>query len=116
MIARLTDDHANARRLGERLADVPGVRSPGDIAQPGDGERLDPTRVTTSFVLFRVDADRAGFLAASAARGVLFDSYPHGQIRAATHHGISAGDVDRTAAVVADALREVRGGVAVAAS
>ena len=48
--------------------------------------------------------DRAAFLAAATARGVLFDAYPHGQIRAATHHGITSADVDRTAAVVADAL------------
>src|SRR5689334_22546609 len=33
MIARLADDHANARRLAEALAALPGVRSPGDIAQ-----------------------------------------------------------------------------------
>jgi threonine aldolase len=116
MITRLAEDHANARRLAELLAAVSGVRSPGDIAQPGDDERLDPARVATSFVLFRVDADRAAFLAAATARGVLFDAYPHGQVRAATHHGITAADADRTAAVVADALREVRGGVAVAAS
>src|SRR4029079_1536052 len=41
MIARLAEDHANARRLAEQLAAVSGVRSPGDIAQPGDDERLD---------------------------------------------------------------------------
>jgi threonine aldolase len=116
MITRLAEDHVNARRLGDLLAAVSGVRSPGDIAQPGDDERLDPARVTTSFVLFRVDADRSAFLAASAARGVLFDAYPHGQVRAATHHGITGADIDRTAAVVTDALREVRGGVAVTAS
>jgi threonine aldolase len=116
MIDRLAEDHANARRLAELLASVPGVRSPGDIAQPGDDDRLDPRRVTTSFVLFRVAADRAAFLNAAAARGVLLDQYPHGQIRAATHHGVTATDVDRAAAVVADALGEVRAGVAVAAS
>ena len=34
MIDRLADDHANARRLAEALADMDGVRSPGGIAQP----------------------------------------------------------------------------------
>jgi threonine aldolase len=93
MIARLAEDHANARRLAERLAAIPGVRSPGDIAQPGpDEDPLDPDRVTTNFVLFRVTTDRADFLAAAEARGVRLDWYPHGQVRAATHHGVTAAD------------------------
>jgi threonine aldolase len=108
MVARLADDHANARRLAELLAAIPGVRSPGDIAQPGaDDEPLDPGRVRTNFVLFRVDADRAAFLAAAGTRGVRFDQYPHGQIRAATNSGIGSGDIDQVAAVVAAALSDV---------
>jgi threonine aldolase len=108
MITRLAEDHANARRLAERLAAMRGVRSPGDIAQPGsDDEPLDPARVRTNFVLFRVAADRGAFLAAAAARGVRLDQYPHGQVRAATNSGIAAGDVDRIAAAVEAALAEV---------
>ena len=41
MITRLAEDHANARRLAEGLAGLDGIRSPGGIAQPGDGP-LDP--------------------------------------------------------------------------
>ncbi|HEY3162748.1 MAG TPA: GntG family PLP-dependent aldolase [Candidatus Limnocylindrales bacterium] len=108
MIARLADDHANARSLAEKLAAIRGVRSPGDIAQPGrEDEPLDPTRVRTNFVLFRVAADRAAFLAAAEARGVRFDSYPHGQVRAATNNGIAATDIDRIAVAVEAALAEV---------
>jgi threonine aldolase len=111
MIDRLADDHANARRLAELLAAIPGVRSPGDIAQPGPAnEPLDPSRVRTNFVLFRVAADRAAFLAALEARGVRLDGYPHGQIRAATNSGIAASDIDRVATAVAGALAEVGAG------
>jgi threonine aldolase len=107
-IARLADDHANARRLAELLAAIPGVRSPGDIAQPGpDDEPLDPGRIRTNFVLFRVATDRAAFLAACESRGVRLDAYPHGQIRAATNRGIAAGDVERVATAIAEALGEV---------
>jgi threonine aldolase len=115
MIARLADDHANARRLAEELADVPGVRSPGDIAQPGRDDagsvddRLDPGRVTTNFVLFRVAGDRAAFLAAARSRGVLLEPYPHGQVRAATHFGITGEDVEQVVAAVRTALRETAG-------
>jgi len=104
MIERLADDHANARRLAEALAPLPGIRSPGGTAQPTDGA-LDPRRVMTNFVLFRVTTDRASFLADVRGRGVLLDYYPHGQVRALTHHGITTADVDRTAAVIAAVLR-----------
>ena len=44
MIERLAEDHANARRLAEALADMDGIVSPGANAQPTPG-RLDPDRV-----------------------------------------------------------------------
>jgi threonine aldolase len=105
-IARLAEDHANARRLAEGLAEFPGVRSPGGIAQPGADGPLDPERAVTNFVLFRVERDRSAFLAAMERRGVLMVPYAHGQIRAVTHLGVTASDVDRVVAAAAEALRE----------
>jgi threonine aldolase len=105
MIERLADDHANARRLAEGIAALDGVVSPGHIAQPAPG-RLDPERVRTNFVVFRVDRDREAFLAALRARGVLMVEYPHGQVRAVTHHGIEAADIETTIEAVAAALAE----------
>ena len=116
MIDRLAEDHDNARRLAEKLADIPGIRSPGDIAQPGDDDRLDPGRVTTNFVLFRVRGDRAPFVAAARERGVLVEPYPHGQVRAATHLGVTAADVDRVAAVIREVLASGSAGSASAAA
>jgi threonine aldolase len=103
MIERLAEDHANARRLAEGLAAMDGIRSPGGNAQPGDG-RLDPARARTNFVVFRVDRDRAAFLEALRARNVLMVEYPHGQVRAVTHFGITAADVDAVLAATAAAL------------
>ena len=105
-IARLAEDHANARRLAIGLAEFPGVRSPGGIAQPEPDGPLDPDRAVTNFVLFRVERDRSAFLAALERRGVLMVPYAHGQIRAVTHLGVTAHDVDRVVAAAADALRE----------
>jgi threonine aldolase len=62
--------------------------------------------VVTNFVLFRVDRDRSAFLAALDARGVAMVPYDHGQIRAVTHHGIDARDVDEAIVAVAEALDE----------
>lgn len=105
-IARLAEDHANARRLAQGLAEFPGVRSPGGIAQPEQDGPLDPDRAVTNFVLFRVERDRAAFLAAMERRGVLMVPYAHGQIRAVTHLGVTADDIDRVVAAAAEALRE----------
>ena len=105
MIDRLAEDHANARRLAEGLANMDGVVSPGGIAQPEPG-RLDPGRVRTNFVVFKVARDRAAFLDALRTRGVLMVEYPYGQIRAVTHYGIGADEIDATLEAVADALAE----------
>jgi threonine aldolase len=107
-IARLADDHANARRLAEGLAELDGVESPGGIAQPTAG-RLDPGRAVTDFVVFAVDRDRAAFLEALEARGVLMVSYPHGTVRAVTHHGVDPADVDAAISAVREALAETAG-------
>jgi threonine aldolase len=105
MIDRLADDHANARRLAEALADLDGIASPGGIAQPTPG-RLDPARVATNFVLFKVDRDRAAFLAALRARNVLMVEYAHGQVRAVTHHDVTAADIDTVIRATRDALAD----------
>jgi threonine aldolase len=103
MIDRLADDHANARRLAEGIARLEGIGSPGGTAQPTSGP-LDPTRAATNFVVFKVDRDRAAFLAALRARNVLMVEYPHGQVRAVTHHGVTADDIDRAIEATRDAL------------
>ena len=105
MIERLAEDHANARRLAEGLADLDGIVSPGGIAQPTPG-RLDPGRVRTNFVVFKVARDRAAFLDALRAQGVLMVEYPYGQVRAVTHDGITPADVDATIAAARAALAE----------
>jgi len=105
MIERLADDHANARRLAEALSGMAGIVSAGDVAQPEPGP-LDPDRVRTNFVVFRVERDRGAFLAALEARGVLMTPYPHGQVRAVTHYGIEPADIETTIDVIRAGLAE----------
>ncbi len=92
MIDRLAEDHANARALAEGLAELPGITG------------LDPLRVRTNFVIFRVGSfgdgrpevgARAAFLDSLARDGVLMVEYPHGQVRAVTHYGIESADIQR---------------------
>jgi hypothetical protein len=41
--------------------------------------------------------------------------YPHGQVRAATHYGITAHDIDTTVRATREALAETRSSVAATA-
>ncbi len=107
MIDRLAEDHANARHLAEGLAGLDGIVSAGDIAQPEPGP-LDPGRVRTNFVLFKVERDRTAFIDAVARRGVLVVAFPHGQVRAVTHYGVERADVDTTIDAIRGALAETR--------
>jgi threonine aldolase len=108
MIERLADDHRNARRLAEGLAELDGIESAGGIAQPEPG-RLDPERVRTNFVLFKVRGDRAAFLAGLKARGILMVEYPHGAVRAATHHDVADADIATILQASRDVLHEMAG-------
>jgi threonine aldolase len=98
MIERLAEDHANARRLAGGIANLPGVVG------------LDPARVRTNFVFFELNQPelRRPFLAALERDGVVMIPYPGGsRIRAVTHYGIDAADVDQAIAATRRALAEV---------
>ena len=109
-VERLAEDHRRARALAEALSAQDGVVSPGHLAQR-QGDRLDPERVTTNFVLFAVTGGpqrRAAYLAALRERGVGMVAYPHGQIRAVTHRGIEDADIEAILEASASALASTR--------
>jgi threonine aldolase len=89
MVERLAEDHMHAGMLAEGLASIPGVL-------------VDLTRVQTNMVMFQLAGERMPtprFLAALREQGVLMgDSGPN--IRAVTHYGITAADVQAAAAAV----------------
>ena len=109
-IQRLAEDHACARRLAEGLSRQIGVLSPGGCAQ-GEGSELDPIRVLTNFVLFKVaggHARRAAYLEHLRAQGMALMAYDHGQIRAVTHRGIGQDQVEEVIRASAAALAATR--------
>lgn len=94
MIERLAEDHQLAAQLATGLADVEGID-------------IDPHTVTTNIVLFRVTAeglDDNSFLHAARQRGLALGEFGHGRIRAVTHRGLSAADVSKAVAIVADVV------------
>jgi len=90
-VKRLAEDHANARRLAEGLAALPGVS-------------LDPATVETNLVFFDVtgaiDAPKA--VAGLLARGIRMGALGPRTIRAVTHLDVSAADVDKTLAAACE--------------
>jgi len=94
-VKRLADDHANAKRLAEGLAALPGIK-------------LDPATVETNLVFF----DLTGSLDASTAvermlaHGVRMGALGPRTIRAVTHLDVSAHGIERAL----DAARRVFGG------
>ena len=63
-------------------------------------------RDRSNFVLFKIDRDRRAFLDALAARGVWMVEYSHGQVRAVTHHDVSAADIDTVIEATRGALAD----------
>jgi threonine aldolase len=91
-VKRLAEDHANARRLAQGLAEIPGVA-------------VDPASVETNIVFF----DLTGALDAPAAverllaRGVRMGATAPRTIRAVTHLDVSAAQIEQAL----DAARDV---------
>ncbi len=92
MVARLAEDHRNARRLAEGLAGLPGIR-------------LDPERVQTNIVIFRVGRPGgvAELVEGCRARKVLVHAVGPSAIRCVTHKDVDAEDIERALA----AIREI---------
>ena len=95
MVDRLADDHANARKLAEGLAQEPGVL-------------VDPEQIRTNIVYFEVDRQDMTVeevvkrLDESGAR--MLPVGP-GRIRAVTHYHISSEDIDYVLGVFAKVLK-----------
>jgi threonine aldolase len=110
MVERMAEDHANARRFAEGLAAFPFID-------------VDLSRVQTNFVMFRVlgpeadwQARRAAFVKALWERGVLTFAHVGEMIRAVTHYGLTADDIDHALTVVPDAWAAIQPGELAAAA
>jgi threonine aldolase len=93
-VERLADDHANARRIGERLAAC-------------DGVRIDLPRLETNILVLRLAAgapDAATVVARARERDVLVMAFGPRTVRAVTHLDVGREDCERAAEVLADAV------------
>jgi len=94
MVDRLADDHANARKLAEGLAEMPGVS-------------IDPTQIHTNIVYFEVkreDMTVEVLVKRLDDDGARMLPVGPGRIRAVTHYHISSDDIDYVLGVAAKVL------------
>jgi threonine aldolase len=97
MVDRLAEDHATAKQLAQGLANIPGIV-------------VEPETVETNILFFGVaghdgqPGDVGPLVAAAARAGVLLSGGDDGRIRAVTHYGIDAGDIDRALSAVEQAM------------
>ncbi len=99
-VERLAEDHANARRLAEAIAELPGIG-------------LDPATVETNIVIFEVDPSlgtAAEFQSRAEKLGVRMFATGPTRVRAVTHLDVSAEQIDQAIRV----FRELCAGAAVA--
>jgi threonine aldolase len=90
MIDRLAEDHVNARRLAEKLAEIPGLS-------------VDLERVETNIVYFDLldgSLEPDQFLARLREGGVKMQSTGPRRFRAVAHYGIEAEDVEKALTMV----------------
>jgi len=75
MVGRLAEDHRNARILADGIAALPGIV-------------LDPARVDTNIVVFRLpSASRAEAFATALEDKGLVSDFGAGRLRVVTHYG-----------------------------
>ena len=93
-VDRLAEDHANARRIADRLAESRFVI-------------LDPTAVNTNIIVFRLAEhcpDGPTVVARAKARGVLVFAFGPRAVRAVTHLDVSAADCERAGEILLKAI------------
>ncbi|ODT43462.1 MAG: threonine aldolase [Nitrospira sp. SCN 59-13] len=95
-IARLPEDHANAKRLAARLQQIPAVT-------------IDPSLVETNILFFDVHSPKISipaFVAALKQKGVLINAVGGSTCRAVTHLDVSAKAIEQAADHVAHLLSD----------
>jgi len=94
MVERLQEDHINARRLAEALAEIKGLS-------------IDPTRVRTNILYFELEASRPApdeLIERASEKGLKFLRTGPSSFRMVTHYGITAPMIDSAVAIMREVM------------
>ena len=96
MVDRIADDHANARRLAQGIANIPGLS-------------IEPERVQTNIIYFdmvsqQIKADE--LVSQLGDKGIKILKLGPSRFRAVTHYGIDSEDIDFTITTLGEIMEE----------
>lgn len=94
MIDRMADDHANAKKLAEGLADL-------------DGVVLDPSEIMTNIVRFGVPDGSGDRIAGLLKEQGVYINGGDSDLRMVTHYGIDSEDIDFTLLAMKNVMGQV---------
>ena len=97
MVDRIADDHANAQRLAQGIARIPGLS-------------IEPERVQTNIVYFDIVSQQIKaeeLLSQLGNKGIKILLLGPSRFRAVTHYGISAEDIDFTLTTLGEIMEEL---------
>ncbi len=95
MVDRLAEDHENARRLAEGIARIGGLS-------------IEPAKVQTNIIYFELDEERmtpTELVTELNKTGVKLLAVGPRRLRAVTHYGISAEDIDLTVKALGEVMK-----------
>ncbi len=95
MVDRLAKDHENAQRLAEGIASISGLS-------------IELTKVQTNIIYFELDEDRMSpneLVTELNKKEVKLLAVGPNRLRAVTHYGISAGDIDLTIKALGEVMK-----------
>lgn len=95
MVDRLAEDHENARRLAEGVAGIGGLS-------------IEPAKVQTNIIYFELDEERmtpTELVTELNKTGVKLLAVGPRRLRAVTHYGISAKDIDLTVKALGEVMK-----------
>lgn len=96
MVDRLAEDHTNARRLAEKIAQIPGLS-------------IDLAGVKTNIIYFDLVSNQPTtdeFIIRLGQKGIKLLPTGSSRFRMVTHHGISTEDIDATLAALSEVMEE----------
>ena len=94
MVDRMAEDHVNAKKLAEGLAELPGIL-------------LNPDEIQTNIVRFGVPAGSGNKIAAMLKEQGVYINGGDAELRMVTHYGIDAEDVDFSLVAMQKVMSEV---------